>query len=600
MRTRFTWIVLAGWSLAFAGCRAATPAPGIAPGEAEAVRAWGLQQGWKELPAPADAEAAFKPSADDRARGWIAFTPPRGRLGPIDAMPTAAAASRGLSELAFPGAIESLCVGVHALKDTAGVDVEVSSLAGPNGSAIHGSAVQVREVIYAPLSRHTTRSRKNEFVMHPLWLIEYPAAAALAAGRSRVFWLNVRVPSGTKAGVYRGTITLHGGGTTQERPIELDVQPFALDGELCSWAPVTAGNGFDLELYRQLAEHYMTGLSWWWGTWGLRVTREGDRASFDPADLDMLNAATKSAGMRGPWILMLGNMIRGHLERRLGGYYAQRKEPPLFDVKLTPIRERKGGVKPDGLPAVGDLSDPEISRRYIEVIRALADRAKTQGYPQIIIIPYDEPTKYLSKWNAHWADLIRKEVPQIKVLNTPQGVYDWAKALMPHSDLMVVRGGDDPIYKLAIDEGRGIIGYGRLTADMTFDQARHAMGLRFAEQQPDVIFFWSLNYGHADERTPFNDLRGGDSVVRHQFAWPPSAPGRRWIETVAWEGQREGAKDYLLTLMIRQMLADDESPTAKAVRAPFEQFNREAARDAGDLQARRVRLVAWYRQLTGR
>jgi len=221
---------------------------------------------------------------------------------------------------------------------------------------------------------------------------------------------------------------------------------------------------------------------------------------------------------------------------------------------------------------------------------------------------YDEPTRYLFDWHASRCALIHERVPELKVLSTPQGELEWAKNLMPHSDYMVVRGHKDGICELARQAGKGIIGFGRLTADMDFTNARWDMGLRFAEHQPKVIFFWALNYGGLDPRVPFNDLVTPKNWgFRHRFAWPPTdnstlehswGHGHRWIETVVWEAQREGAKDYLLLLMLERELSLSTAPETARIREELADFKGDSAMHATDLDGRRAKLAAWYRELT--
>lgn len=606
---------------------AQTTRPGAEPRQAEAVRQWGLAHGWVEVAPrvstqPADEESAdvsvpaeqsaaaqkpYEPNGADRAVGFVAYCPDRNQFRLRDAGPTVGEIGRSLRATGFPGEFESLPIAVYALRDLGPVSVELSDLRSEAGDVILASDIAVRELIYAPLSTRNTRARENKFQMWPMWLAAQQPAP-LAGGRGRQFWLTIRCPQ--RPGRYTGSLTVKAAAVESSSaaqvncPLVVEILPIKLDASLCSWVPVTAGQGFDLALYQQLAEHHMTGLSWWWGDWGLRVRKEvvdgQPRATLDFTSLDQLNAVTRATGMRGPWILFLGNMIRGHLELRLAGRYREGIEKPLFDVKITTIPPAgKTGVQPSKDPAVADLTDSaEMDKRYVEVLQSLARHAKEQGYPQIIVCPYDEPTKYLFKHNAHWCELIRKNVPEIKVLNTPQGYLAWAKNLLPYSDYIDVQGGGDPIYEAAVEAGVKPLGYSRLTANQTFAQARFDMGLRFARQQPSVIYFWSLNFGHGYQTTPFNDLIEGDSAARHQFAWPPLAPGGRWVETLVWEAQREGAKDYLLTLMVQRELDAKKSPAAERVRPAFETFKAEASVKPGNLDRRREQLVKWHRELT--
>lgn len=608
-------------------------APGAVPREAPLVRQWGLENGWKEVAVKLEVGEGFPtilselperpqytPGEQERQRGFIVFAPDRNEIYPLDQPPAPDEVSRGIKGLAFPGETEGLVVDIYALSDLEAVALELTDLKGPGGAVIRSSPsvdkqgiwtkgmlektvalpdITVRDVIYAPVSLWTRVQDERLFSMLPLWLLPHKPEA-LKAGESRLFWLTIHCPSNCPPGLYQGALTLSVAGEVKATgSIELEMQPFELDGSLCSWGPVTATSGFNLAVFQQLAEHHMTCLSWWWDDWGLTVTREGDRASFDPRPLDLLNAVTREAGMRGPWIILLGSMTNGQLERRIAS-------SGLFDVKMV----RRPEAPPDAPPTVGDLSDEEMNRRYVEVLQSLAKRARQKGYPEIILIVYDEPTRYLFDWHAHRCALIHKHVPELKVLSTPQGEFEWARNLMSHSDYMVVRGYNDPICELTRKAGKGIIGFGRLAADMDFALARWDMGLRFAQQQPGVIFFWALNYGALDPQVPFNDLVTPKNWgFRHRFAWPPTenstlepslGKGQRWIETVVWEAQREGAKDYLLLLMLERELSFSTSREAEGVRKELQDFKSDSALHAGDLDGRRAKLVAWYRKLTGK
>jgi hypothetical protein len=595
------------------------------------VRRWGLDNGWKEvavrweigegfptiLPAPPQ-RAAHEPADGELERGLVLFAVDRNELRPVDVPPTPQEVGQPLEATAFPGERECLVLGVWALNDLDELAVEVTDLQGPDGALIRttpswdehrywtpGMAqktvvlpdVAVRDVIYAPLSLWTRVQDRKLFTMMPMWLLPHEPQA-LAADKVRLFWLTVRVPAGSPPGPYKGTVTVVAGADRRAScPIQLDVQTFALDDSLCSWGPVTATNGFSLALYQQLAEHHMTALSWWWDDWGLAIRRDGDRASFDPRPLDLLNAVTREAGLRGPWIILLGSMTNGQLERRIAA-------SGLFDVRLV----QRPGAKPDAPPTVGDLNDREMDRRYVEVLQALARRAREKDYPEIILIVYDEPTSYLLEWHHQRCALIRKHVPELKILSTPQGDPDWAAGLMDDSDYMVVRGYKDTICQMAREAGKGLVGFGRLTADMDFTFARWTMGLRYAEHQPAVLFFWALNYGGLDAEVPFNDLVTPQNWgFRHRFAWPVTenvslehswGHGHRWIETVVWEAQNEGAKDYLLLLMVERELAFSTSSEAEDIRKEWEAFKRDAATSFGSPDARRRCLVEWYRRLT--
>jgi len=106
------------------------------------------------------------------------------------------------------------------LRDVATVEATASPLTG-KGTTLPASCVEVNVVGFVR--------------MHEAWGggevpdVLYPARpVALAKGRTQPLWINVQVPPGTPAGVYRGEITLKAGDFSATVPLEVEAFGFDL------------------------------------------------------------------------------------------------------------------------------------------------------------------------------------------------------------------------------------------------------------------------------------------------------------------------------------------------------------------------------------
>ncbi len=107
-----------------------------------------------------------------------------------------------------------------------GLTVDATPLAGPDGTQIPASAVEVLRVRYVLVTRPTDTAGCIGWWPDPLPPIAWPLE--LEAGRNQPLWVRVAVPKGAKAGTYRGGIRLKADGYTAEVPLEVRVFDFSL------------------------------------------------------------------------------------------------------------------------------------------------------------------------------------------------------------------------------------------------------------------------------------------------------------------------------------------------------------------------------------
>ena len=133
--------------------------------------------------------------------------------------------------------------------DLDGVTLVASDLTGPDGANIPAAQIAILQEYYHEIQLPTDKYGYQGLVPDAL----PPAAAplALAADRNQPFWIRVKVPAGTPAGTYRGTIAIQDAhGWSAVVPLEVEVFGFELPDRMT----LETAFGFDLRnpfLYHQ-------------------------------------------------------------------------------------------------------------------------------------------------------------------------------------------------------------------------------------------------------------------------------------------------------------------------------------------------------------
>ncbi|MFI5379384.1 MAG: glycoside hydrolase domain-containing protein [Tepidisphaerales bacterium] len=115
------------------------------------------------------------------------------------------------------------------------LSIRPGDLAGPEGSAIPASAIEVLREQYVYTARPTDGTGTVDYWPDPLPPITGPLA--LEPSINHPFWLRIHVPRNAKAGVYNGTVQLTADGVSVAMPLRLEVYDFALpDRMTCTTA----------------------------------------------------------------------------------------------------------------------------------------------------------------------------------------------------------------------------------------------------------------------------------------------------------------------------------------------------------------------------
>ncbi|MDP6635195.1 MAG: hypothetical protein QGG42_09875 [Phycisphaerae bacterium] len=165
------------------------------------------------------------PSAADKSRGYVTFVRDCMKDVYYNDTPLTAELGKPITGRAFAGEYEPLTFSILPLRDLGEVTVSVGDLSG-SGAAIPSRAIDVAHVSYR-LSRITMEG--SVYAIKPRLLMP-SGSVEMPARLTRRFWLTVRVPAGTPAGVYKGNVSIKPArGRAFAAPIEFTVCKGSLD-----------------------------------------------------------------------------------------------------------------------------------------------------------------------------------------------------------------------------------------------------------------------------------------------------------------------------------------------------------------------------------
>jgi len=547
--------------------------------KAKAAFAHAAGSGKKPL-AAAEPKEPYKPTAADQQRGLVVYLPPLEE--PFTGRRPAAEEVRGTVQLRVAaGEIESFLLGVHALKPQRGL---IWSAQGPSPSGIR---VEFLPVVMAPMARR----RSNEYSVVGLWLAEGDAVD-VAAGESRAWLVRIGIDGDVRPGDY--SLVIPELRSKARKPmrvgprIRLRVLPFKLAdpwergyvfGAFCG------GANFSEAQYREMKQHGLETILWFWGHYGLDIRNEGGKLRVDFADLDRTVARFQKAGLRGPIVLALGNDSCGHFERAI----CQR-----FNLPMQPRVRRRGKTV-----QLAALDNPRIEELMIEALRQLFVHAKARKWPEIVILPYDEPTERLMNEHRRMVRLFRKHFPKVRLYGVTMDRLRWAEMVLD-TDILVSNGDWARIRRLATENKKSAWFYGSVTTAHGYAGCRWRFGLRPYVYGPDGMWFWCYNFYVGD---PWNEFDGFTPDSSWVICWPPLAKGAASVETLAYEGLREAVDDVRYALTLEAALEGAKGEPAAKVRAAYQAW-REGLRGASPQPSRIVRhreqLIDWLLALQPR
>jgi len=596
MRPHWQCVVVVGWLVSAAlGAESETGASSPAKVLAAAV-ARAERRGWQR--APAETQPAFAPTDAEQQRGVAVFSRNVNLRVFPETVPRPDEHSAVLRAYGAAGETVSVQVAVRALAPLDEVTIRVTDLRGPGSVAGLPSAtsrpaamplgadrVRCRWVEYAPIrswGRRRGRGASGQACrVVPLRLrsIPDPGGLRLPANWTQALWLTVSIPATQAPGRYEGRIEVHVAGRRRASvPFILAVLPIRLaeprsmffGAFLMVSGPPDGPDVHTVAELKDLADRGIHGILWFWGHYGMAVRRVEGRLKMDFALLDLYMDRVKRAGLKGPVVLALGNDSRGHLEQAIA---------EIWDL---PVRRRTDDPEraSDRLFAVGTLDCPQLDALYVEAIRQLLDHAREKRWPEIVLLPYDEPTERLKPEYIHRAGLIKKHFPNVRLYGVVMGRAGALSWLAPPSDVLVTNGNRVAVAAWAREHKKAFWTYGgRCQAAQPFGQARLDYGLRPWATGTQGHWFWAYNWRIGDPLDEFDGSRGDAGWV---VAYPPERPGEACMSSPAFEGMRAAVDDVRYAEALGRLL--DRLPSKAA--QPFRQRLQELRGDILRLRRR--------------
>lgn len=477
---------------------------------------------------------------------------------------------------AAAGEMVAASLGVHALKDLS-LQPTATSLEAANGDSIGGVTLQhslhsaERKWDWDPESRRRTPSKNYRLVEN--WLPAIAGPLKLAAGESSRLRLTVQVPPDARPGLYRGRINLGAAGADAATDVELTVLPFALD--TLRQHNVTAGVFTGAPSKRaelaDMAEHGLNSHMIFYDAFPFDIRNDGGKVAIDWTRWNWWVRQLKAAGLDGPLVIVLGNDSKGFLERHLG---------MVFDV---PNLTRENFYV--------DIENPRLADLYVQALQSLVANAKANDWPEVVLLPYDEPTERMMDQFRDRCRLIHEHLPGTRVYGVSMNRLSWAESIVESSDIIVSNGSLREIGDLCRRQGKELWTYSG-GVGIPWDETawvRMRTGIENWQLGATGRWWWAYHWTSTEPLLQIGiEEPGWVSAAYCSFGRP--------IPSVGYEAVRLAFDDWRYLLTLERLIA--EQPEAKAARLARELLDQ--FRSAGDYLQLREALEQWLNHQSDR
>lgn len=399
--------------------------------------------------------------------------------------------------------------------------VSFTDLAGPR--KIPASALNARFVGLIDVKEPKAGRSYTGLTPDPLLPDE---TATLPAGQTTALWITLKVPRGTPAGDYRGSVTLAGKGLKASVPLSVRVYGFDLPEHprLRTIARIWQSHEGYMELFRQnLREHRCSGTSY---IGGITAKREGDTVVVDTSKLK--ETADENIRRYGFQVFNVPAIFLGDAS----GLYAKDKKWQGFEVFT-----------------------PEFDRAFESYCKQVGDALRAEGLlPYALWQIWDEPqNREMKEMCIHLARLVKKAVPDARIYLTA-GVED---ELLDWVDIWNLPWPSTYSSEAAAKvraKGASLWAYenGLYSLDVMDSSLRmRAFPWRLRRYGIEGVEWWAISQWKSDPWTVPNQYapqNGGGF-----FLYPTKDRKGAPIDSIRWELYREGVEDYdLLTLFAEE------------------------------------------------
>lgn len=468
---------------------------------------------FKEVPY-VETATMVEPTAEDRQRGFIAWTPQWMTLIYPNSVPTADVVNRPMTGFVTPGEYEPVVVAMRTLQPQKGVTVQVGDLQGPAGSRIPASAWDIRTVKCWP--QRLGSSWSTEYQTMPE-LLEPAVPLDLAADTTQEFWLTLKAPDNARPGDYRAPVTLKtADGKQWQTTLSLTVLPFKLAEPeravgMYWYDTKVKGELLDKQV-RDMVEHGMRAVT---VNQPPEITAVDGKLVVDTTKLRALLQRLRQLGLRGP---------------------------VPHNCNFVPLIKRA-------------LPNADINEAYPQVVAELEKVSNDPTALKLLYYPVDEIGNHDERGKlAHDLCALIAKVPGATSYIT---VNNFAAGEKWGDTFDIWCGNID----YTVEQEQKLLAmpkrYMRYGPSYVNDcrRARNYPGLGFYKRPAEAMYFWHYQCIQAD---PYNDL---DADCREHCAVYPG-PNGTLIPTMDWESHREGIDDMRYIATLKQLAAQAEKGNA--------------------------------------
>jgi len=423
-------------------------------------------------------------------------------------------------------------------------------------SGAGGIEIQPRFVGFVPVKTNTPDTPQEELACTAPCSVPDPLlsdeAVELEADSTQPIWLTIFVPPDAPAGIWTGSLEVHGDGERAEVPLHLTVHPVTVPGErhlsVTNWMNMGNFAGFfGTEMYtdrfwrvvdnfaHNMAAHRQNVVLCPNDLIHIRQQTDGE-LTFDFSDYDRWVETFDRAGC--------ADLIEGgHLGRRGEGKW----ETPWFEWRKFGMR------RPDGAEA-----QVETDAAIEQLVKALVGHVRERGwFDRFVMHIVDEPAPHTEEDYKKKSRLVHEWAPGVRFLEAmslldARGHLDiWVPQLShfdKHRDHYLSMRDEGGIelwfYTCMYPTGR----YPNRFLDFSLLKTRLLHWLNWRYQLTGYLH-WGLNYWTEDpwrQDRLKDEYPPGDSWIVY--------PGRDGpVDSIRWEQMREGIQDYeLLWLLDRR------------------------------------------------
>lgn len=448
--------------------------------------AWKASESMEEIK-DYDSTAPLAPSAEDTARGAIAFI--RSYLVPV--YPASVPGkdertSRGALRMT-PGEYEPFQFAVKALKDLPNCSATVE------GALPKGLEAEVRLVECVPIRTAGGSSSKKWHVQpNRLWPAEIFPSVTVKQGDAQAWFVTFKADAKLAAGKYPVRIVAKSGSAVLATfSMDVTILPFSLPTRLdYAWGFYESVD-IDRDWARDMAEHGCNSLSGW--------------PSFRPAVGKQVDFTAWDA------------------------YFAMLKE---FGIDHSYAWYM--GTKDGGYPVRDDLGTEGV----IAALKGIEARVKAGKYPKNFCVTIDEAIRNPPRFKdlKELFGQVKTHAPTLKRFGVALNKHEDTRSHAGMIDILSCNGDFAPNSAWCRTNQYGMYTYTVFTARSRSAEARYNAGFNPWRYGASGTYGWALRWYQGE---PYNDLDSGGSDWGIAL---PSCFGRP-IASPAWEGFREGVDD---------------------------------------------------------